>query len=67
MKRAIGVLILLVMVSSPVCAEIYRYVDRDGVMHFTSVPNLPGYKRVPGLTKPKTKKTKTGTSDIYPE
>ncbi|HOV85421.1 MAG TPA: lytic transglycosylase domain-containing protein [Syntrophobacteraceae bacterium] len=30
-------------------AEIYRYVDRDGVMHFTNVPTMPQYRRVPNL------------------
>ncbi|MBP8646085.1 MAG: lytic transglycosylase domain-containing protein [Syntrophobacteraceae bacterium] len=39
----------ITMVLPSVEAEIYRYVDRDGVMHFTNVPTQPQYRRVPNL------------------
>jgi len=39
----------ITMVLPSVEAEIYRYVDRDGVMHFTNVPAQPQYRRVPNL------------------
>lgn len=30
-------------------AEIYRYVDKDGVLHFTNVPTLPNQVKIPTL------------------
>ena len=32
------------LVSMPVGADIYRYVDRGGTVHFTNVPTVPGYR-----------------------
>jgi soluble lytic murein transglycosylase-like protein len=32
-------IVLLAPVARPVCADIYRYVDEDGVIHFSNVPN----------------------------
>ena len=36
--------VLLVAVASPVYADIYRYVDEDGVIHFSNVPNHYRYR-----------------------
>jgi soluble lytic murein transglycosylase len=30
--------------SQPVSADIYRYVDSNGVVHFTNAPTTPGYE-----------------------
>jgi soluble lytic murein transglycosylase len=27
----------------PVCADIYRYVDRNGIVHFSNVPTISGF------------------------
>jgi soluble lytic murein transglycosylase len=36
--------IVVAMVSSPVVADIYRWVDGEGTMHFTNVPTSPQYE-----------------------
>ncbi len=33
-----------VLLLKPLCADIYRYVDKNGVVHFTNVPVDPGYQ-----------------------
>jgi len=38
----IGCLMFSSMVYSPVLADIYVFVDREGVMHFTNAPTQPG-------------------------
>lgn len=35
--------------SSPCRSEIYKYVDKDGVMHFTNVPVVTNYRRLPSV------------------
>lgn len=43
-------LLMGLLVFPPVCiAEIYKYVDKDGVMHFTNVPVNPNYRKLPSL------------------
>ena len=37
-------LVLLAPVARPVYADIYRYVDEDGVIHFSNVPNHYRYR-----------------------
>jgi hypothetical protein len=36
--------VLLVSVAKPIYADIYRYVDEDGVIHFSNVPNHYRYR-----------------------
>ncbi|MDY6903638.1 MAG: lytic transglycosylase domain-containing protein [Thermodesulfobacteriota bacterium] len=45
--------------AGPVCAEIYKYIDKDGVLHFTDRPNETGFhlyidreERRPGVSYP---------------
>lgn len=40
----VGAVVALHCGSAPALADIYRYVDRDGTMHFTNVPMAPGYR-----------------------
>ena len=37
-------LLLLILFSPESSAQIYKYVDRDGTVHFTNTPTDPGYK-----------------------
>jgi soluble lytic murein transglycosylase len=51
-KRTLGLalyflptaLILTMVLGGPAQADIYRYVDRKGVVHFSNVPTTPGYR-----------------------
>ena len=43
-KRALlGLLFLVALGSSPARADIYSYIDQDGVVHYTNIPR-PGRK-----------------------
>jgi soluble lytic murein transglycosylase len=43
-------LALLLVVSASFCeAQVFRYVDKDGVLHFTNVPTLPNQVKTPTL------------------
>ncbi len=42
--RWLLVLVLLAPVTRPVYADIYRFVDEDGVIHFSNVPNHYRYR-----------------------
>jgi soluble lytic murein transglycosylase len=37
-------LVVTLMVCLPVQADIYRYVDKNGVVHFSNCPTTPGYR-----------------------
>jgi soluble lytic murein transglycosylase-like protein len=37
-------LVMLAPFARPVCADIYRYVDEDGIIHFSNVPNHYRYR-----------------------
>jgi soluble lytic murein transglycosylase len=37
----------------PVCADIYKYIDGDGVLHFTDVPVSKGQDRLYIMEQPK--------------
>lgn len=40
----------LLLVSPSICkADIYKYVDKDGVMHFTNVPVTSNYRQLPAM------------------
>lgn len=58
-------LVLTLMCCPPVHADIYRYVDRNGVIHFSNVPTTPGY-RVYIREVPRLRRVSTGY-DTYIE
>lgn len=46
LRKGPGLLValcFLFLFSGPAAAHIYRYVDQDGVLHFTNTPTDPGY------------------------
>lgn len=55
------VFLLLLGSATPAAADIYSWVDGDGVIHFTNVPRDPRAKLVP---LPKTENTFSFTDDI---
>ncbi len=48
---------------SPALADIYRYVDRNGVMHFTNAPTSGKYKFY--LREPRPSRPRPGMPDRY--
>ena len=54
-------LLMLALLSPESSAQIYKYVDKDGTIHFTDTPTDPGYKSHMGA-EPKKKEP----SDIQP-
>jgi soluble lytic murein transglycosylase-like protein len=45
--------ILIIITALPVCADIYKYIDGDGVLHFTDVPVSKGQDRLYIMEQPK--------------
>ncbi len=45
--------ILIMITALPVCADIYKYIDGNGVLHFTDVPISKGQDRLYIVEKPK--------------
>lgn len=70
-RAASGVLVLLLALLFPVCgmAGIYTFMDENGTLHFTNVPNDPRYK--PGIAKAKvedlTRPIQPGNPELYEE
>ena len=52
-----GLAVGLAALSTPARADIYRFIDRNGVMHFTNAPTSGKYKfylREPRPIRPRT-------------
>jgi len=43
------ILAFLLASGSPSGAQMFRYVDKDGVLHFTNVPTLPNHVKTPTM------------------
>lgn len=56
-----GIFILLITTGAAAYADIYKYVDENGVIYYTNVPQGKDYKRVV------TEKRKTSDQDHYNE
>jgi hypothetical protein len=68
-KKKVLILIIALMILLPYEAEspaqVYKYVDKNGVPHFTNAPTDPRYKPKSGHVKskpapPKSKRSKLG-------
>ncbi|MBN2720598.1 MAG: lytic transglycosylase domain-containing protein [Proteobacteria bacterium] len=44
MKRIVLLAILALLLAAPAAADVYRYVDKSGTVHFTDRPKHPGYE-----------------------
>lgn len=44
MKRTVLLAILALLLAVPAAADVYRYVDKNGTIHFTDRPKHPGYE-----------------------
>lgn len=53
----------IVVSSSPAAADIYRFIDRNGVMHFTNAPTSGKYKFY--LREPRPARPAPGSPDRY--
>jgi hypothetical protein len=49
LKFPVAILALLLALESPSAAQVFRYVDKDGVLHFTNVPTLPNHVKTPTM------------------
>jgi soluble lytic murein transglycosylase-like protein len=70
MKRQLlaGLIPLLLVLSSPVQADIYAFVDKNGVRHLSNVPSDPRYKlvmRTPAYSKRATQPSSYAPSSPY--
>jgi hypothetical protein len=62
-RSAILIIFLLVLFSFPSRADIFTYVDSDGVIHFTNVPTAADYRIF--IKENKGKKKKYSVPDLY--
>lgn len=42
--RCVALSVIFIFVATPVCADIYMYLDSDGILHFTNTPTSSHYK-----------------------
>ena len=58
MRRILCIALLGLLVGPPAAAaDLYSFVDADGVIHFTNVPSDPAYRRSGRLAKDLTPQT----------
>jgi len=70
MKRRLlaGLIPILLALSGPVHADIYAFVDKNGVRHLSNVPNDPRYKlvmRTPAYSKQAAQPSSYAPSGLY--
>jgi hypothetical protein len=70
MKRRLlaGLIPILLALSGPVHADIYAFVDKNGVRHLSNVPNDPRYKlvmRTPAYSKQATQPSSYAPNNLY--
>ncbi len=68
-RIAISLLPILLCLSAPALADIYAFVDQNGVRHLSNVPTDPRYKlvmRTPTYSKQATVPSSYAPNNIYP-
>lgn len=58
--KSVSLALMAGLLLSPLAqADVYRFVDEEGVVHFTNLPNDPRYKPVDPRNKPAAKKARS--------
>lgn len=61
--QIIAVYFILILNTTPVCADIYKYIDKNGVMHFTDSPKKSEF--ILYFKNPEKEKKKKYPTDVY--
>lgn len=65
LKILMGSLILISLGFSEVRAELYKFVDEHGIVHFTNVPTDRRFKRVGGTGSSRSRRSRYGNGQAF--